>query len=52
MSGHAVEARLYAEDPARGFRPSVGNVIACDFASTPGVRVERACDGRLHHPLL
>ena len=40
MSGHAVEARLYAEDPARGFRPSVGNVIACDFASTRGVRVD------------
>ena len=26
MSGHAIEARLYAEDPSHGFLPSIGRL--------------------------
>ncbi|WP_424348291.1 biotin carboxylase N-terminal domain-containing protein [Kocuria sp. CH-021] len=40
LTGHAVEARLYAEDPARGFLPTAGTVLALEEASGPGIRVD------------
>ena len=36
LNGHAVEARLYAEDPERGFLPSTGKLIALKFPSAEG----------------
>ncbi len=40
LSGHAVEARLYAEDPERGFLPSTGKLVALKFPSGEGIRVD------------
>jgi propionyl-CoA carboxylase alpha chain len=38
FTGHAIEARLYAEDPASGFLPAVGTVAVFDPADHPSVR--------------
>jgi acetyl-CoA/propionyl-CoA carboxylase biotin carboxyl carrier protein len=40
MSGHAIEARVYAEDPARGFLPTGGQVLDLAEPDRPGVRMD------------
>jgi 3-methylcrotonyl-CoA carboxylase alpha subunit len=38
--GHAIEARVYAEDPAQGFLPQAGHLSVYRAPHLPGVRVD------------
>ncbi|BBY62166.1 acetyl/propionyl/methylcrotonyl-CoA carboxylase subunit alpha [Mycolicibacterium helvum] len=40
MDGHAIEARIYAEDPAAGFLPTGGPVLGLLEPSGTGIRVD------------
>jgi acetyl-CoA carboxylase biotin carboxylase subunit len=40
INGHAIECRIYAEDPSNNFLPTTGNIINYAQPSGPGVRVD------------
>ena len=40
LTGHAVEVRLYAEDPAQQFLPQTGSVLLWQPANLPNVRID------------
>ncbi|MET8831882.1 biotin carboxylase N-terminal domain-containing protein [Streptomyces sp. NPDC004610] len=57
LTGHAIEARICAEDPARGFLPTGGTVLLLDEPSGDGVRTdsglsEGSAVGSLYDPML
>ncbi|MFF5012353.1 acetyl/propionyl/methylcrotonyl-CoA carboxylase subunit alpha [Streptomyces sp. NPDC001165] len=57
LTGHAVEARICAEDPARGFLPSGGTVLLLNEPQGEGVRTDSGLSqgtevGSLYDPML
>ncbi|SFF55806.1 acetyl-CoA carboxylase biotin carboxylase subunit [Streptomyces mirabilis] len=57
LTGHAVEARICAEDPARGFLPSGGTVLALHEPQGDGARTDSGLSegtevGSLYDPML
>jgi len=40
ITGHAIEARIYAEDVSKGFLPAIGKLAMWRPPSTPGVRMD------------
>jgi len=38
--GHAIEARLNAEDPYNGFLPATGRILMLDWPGRPGLRID------------
>lgn len=40
LTGHAIEARVYAEDPERGFLPAAGTVLDLQEPAGDGIRVD------------
>jgi acetyl-CoA carboxylase biotin carboxylase subunit len=49
--GHAIECRIYAEDPDQGFMPSPGLVRGLGIPGGPGVRDDRGISAGFEIPL-
>lgn len=51
FSGHAIELRVYAEDPANNFLPDIGNLSTYRRPQGPGIRVDDGFEEGMDIPI-
>lgn len=51
INGHAIEVRVYAEDPRNNFLPNVGKLLSYERPQGPGVRVDDAFEAGMQVPI-
>jgi len=51
IQGHAVEVRVYAEDPANNFLPDIGKLITYQRPQGPGIRVDDGFEQGMDIPI-
>lgn len=51
INGHAIEVRVYAEDPANNFLPDIGNLQTYITPKGPGVRVDDGFEQGMDIPI-
>lgn len=51
IKGHAIEVRVYAEDPANNFLPDIGNLQTYKTPKGPGVRVDDGFEQGMDIPI-
>lgn len=51
INGHALEVRVYAEDPANNFLPDIGRLVTYQRPSGPGVRVDDGFEEGMDIPI-
>ena len=51
ISGHAIEIRVYAEDPENNFMPDIGTLSTYKIPQGPGVRVDDAYEEGMEIPI-
>ncbi|MBL7927645.1 MAG: acetyl-CoA carboxylase biotin carboxylase subunit [Bacteroidia bacterium] len=51
INGHAIEVRVYAEDPLNQFLPDIGKLVTYKIPQGPGVRVDDAYEEGMDIPI-
>ncbi|MFM7079053.1 MAG: acetyl-CoA carboxylase biotin carboxylase subunit [Bacteroidota bacterium] len=51
INGHAVEVRVYAEDPLNNFLPDIGKLVTYQTPKGPGVRVDDGFEEGMQIPI-
>ncbi|MGK7397553.1 MAG: acetyl-CoA carboxylase biotin carboxylase subunit [Candidatus Cyclobacteriaceae bacterium M3_2C_046] len=51
ISGHAIECRIYAEDPYNDFLPDAGKILNYNIPKGPGIRLDDGYEAGMEVPL-